>query len=119
MCTNTESSTVTVGHCKKDDCDVYIGRGRGNAHIENTRIGKRGWLGNPFSLECGFSREESISRFAEVILRRVEQDPEFRKALYELKGATLGCWCRSCSEDDPACHGDVVKKVIEGIEKVE
>lgn len=111
---------TTVGHCKRDQCDVYIGRG-GNGdsrtHLNNTAIGEYGWLGNPYPLDEGYSREESVARFVDDLLERVDSDPEFRKALFELQGSVLGCWCRQHHEDAPLCHGDALATVIDGIER--
>jgi len=116
-----EGSSTRVSHCKRDDCSVYIGRHRTNddelRHLNNTAIGERGWLGNPYRLEDGYSREESVARFTRDLLSRVDSDPEFRRALYQLQGETLGGWCQGVDEDEPLCHGEVLARVIDGIEK--
>lgn len=96
-----------VGHCKRDETDVYIGRGPGGRDMLSTEIGDRGWLGNPFTVKT-HGRERSIDRFRRVINYRIENVPEFRGAVRELHGQTLGCWCRSVDEDEPACHGDII-----------
>ena len=110
-----------VGHCKRDNTTVYIGRDRdadGNLlHMNNTPIGERGWLGNPYPLDQGYTREESVSNFVEDLLERIDSSPEFRKALFELQEETLGCWCQQLDEDGPLCHGEVLARVIDGIEK--
>jgi len=114
--TMVEQDSTKVGHCKRDDVDVYIGRGRGGACMHDVEIGERGWLGNPYRLDDGYSRERSVELFANDLLERIDSDPEFRKALYELKGATLGCWCRSVDDDGPGCHGDVLKRAIDAMQ---
>ena len=87
-----------VVHCKKDQFDVYIGR-------------PSKW-GNPFSHKAGTmaefvvgSREEAIAAYRRWITsgdgRYLLQD------LHELKGKTLGCWCRPLS-----CHGDVLAELV-------
>lgn len=74
--------------------DVYIGRGSK-------------W-GNPFShiygkgIYCS-TREKAIARYEEYILNK----PELLKDLHELKGKTLGCYCKP-----KACHGDILIKLI-------
>lgn len=114
----TPGSPTRVGHCKRDDCTVYIGRNRSGGelrHMNNTPIGERGWLGNPYPLDDGYSRKESVAKFTEDLLARVDSDPEFRKALYELQGETLGCWCQGLSDDEPLCHGEPLSRVIDAI----
>lgn len=93
--------------CRSEDFDTYIGRGRGNKHLLNTEPGERGWLGNPFKIkEAGgdYSREESIEKFREEFLKKIEDDEEFRESVKELKGQTLGGWCKK----DEDCHGDII-----------
>lgn len=84
-----------VVHCKKEQFDVYIGRGSV-------------W-GNPFSHKEGTlaqhvvgSREEAISKYEEYLL----ESPDLMERLPELKGKTLGCWCKP-----KACHGDVLLRL--------
>jgi len=84
-----------VVHCKKEEFDVYIGRGSK-------------W-GNPFSHKEGTlaehvvgSREEAIAKYEEYLL----SNQELVDALPELKGKVLGCWCKP-----KACHGDVLLKL--------
>ncbi len=83
-----------VVHCKKAPSDIYIGRGSkwGNpySHKEGTQ-----------AKEVVASREEAISRYEEYLLA----SPELMAALHELRGKTLGCWCKPLG-----CHGDVLAK---------
>ena len=88
-----------VVHCKKQGYDVYIGRGSK-------------W-GNPFSHKQGTkaqyvvgSREEAIACYKEYIT--VGEGKHLLKDLHELKGKTLGCWCKPL-----ACHGDILEELIE------
>ena len=92
---------IKVVNCKKESCDVYIGRGK------NCK-----W-GNPFSEKYNTlakfhvaTREEAIEKYAEWIV----QQPELMKALPELIDKTLGCWCKPKS-----CHGDVLVKLVKEI----
>jgi len=103
---STEGETK-VGHCKQDDCDVYVGRGRGGKHMLEAEMGERGWLGNPYTLE-NHSRDESIAKFREAFEIAVENDAEFRREVARLSGKTLGCWCQREADDGPACHGEVI-----------
>lgn len=102
-----EQDQTRVGHCKRDEMDVYIGRGSGDRNLLNTQIGSRGWLGNPYPADV-FGREECIQKFRSVFEERLHDEPEFREAVRELAGKTLGCWCQSVDEDEPACHGEVI-----------
>lgn len=102
-----------VGHCRKDRCTVYIGRADGgDAHMMNTEIGERGWLGNPFPVD-DHGREGCIERFREVFVRRVDKDTAFRSAVHELHGEVLGCWCQRLTDDAPACHGEVIAEWVD------
>jgi len=96
-----------VGHTKADATDVYIGRGPGGRDMLETRIGSRGWLGNPHSVD-DYGREGSIKRFRKAFEHRLENDPEFRARVRDLAGKTLGCWCQRVDDDGPACHGEVI-----------
>lgn len=79
-----------VVNCKKESYDVYIGR-------------QSKW-GNPFVLGQDGTREEVIAKYEVWI----QTQPKLLKALPELKGKTLGCWCAPLP-----CHGDVLVKLVE------
>ena len=104
---------TTVGHCKADSTDTYIGRGKNQRHLLNTPIKQRGWLGNPFTLQ-EYHRNESVVKFKEIFLDRIKDDAEFRNAVEELDGDTLGCWCQTVDEETPACHGEVIAAYLNG-----
>jgi hypothetical protein len=74
-----------VVHCKKDKYDVYIGR-------------PSKW-GNPFIIGKDGDRDDVIRKYKEWIITQ----PHLMNSLYELKGKTLGCWCKP-----NACHGDIL-----------
>lgn len=112
-----ENLTVRVGHCKADSTDVYAGRGKNGRHMLS--VGKpnnRGWLGNPFTLE-NHSREESIEKFREAFEDKLERDDEFRSAVADLSGKTLGCWCQRLDEDGPACHAEVIAEHVDKLKE--
>lgn len=117
--TMTPEKETAVGHCKRDETDVYIGRGPNGRDMTETAIGERGWLGNPYSVEL-WGREGCVENFRADFEQRLEWDRGFRDAVSQLSGKTLGCWCRSVDEDEPACHGDVIAEhadrlVTEGV----
>jgi len=83
---------IKVVHCKREPYDVYIGRGSK-------------W-GNPFSIGEHGNRDDVISKYEMYIM-----SPHGRHlfdALHELDGKILGCWC-----SPKACHGDILKRMVE------
>lgn len=98
---------VNIG--RVDDYDVYIGRAyNGHRHMNNTRPGLKGWLGNPYKVGEDGGREEVIEKFREDFYEKLETDEEFRKKVEQLEGTTLACYCKP-----KACHGDVIKEYIQ------
>jgi hypothetical protein len=90
--------TPRVVHCKKEGFDVYVGRGSK-------------W-GNPYSHKEGTlaeyvveSRREAVQKFEEYLL----SNEGLMGSLSELKGKTLGCWCKPKS-----CHGDILLRYANG-----
>ena len=73
----------------------------------NTSVGNRGWLGNPHTV-ANYTREISIKCFRLAFEQRLEEDDEFRNAVRDLAGKTLGCWCQRLDDDGPACHAEVI-----------
>lgn len=78
-------------------------------------IGRPSKWGNPFSHKEGSlalfktaSRKEAIDRYEQYLL----SNQELMDSLYELKDKTLGCWCSPKS-----CHGDILKKYVDKLEK--
>lgn len=87
-----------IVHCKREKFDVYIGR-------------PSKW-GNPFSHKPGTgaveiveSREKAVLKFKQWITKG--DGRHLLKDLDELRGKTLGCWCKPL-----ACHGDVLIELI-------
>ena len=69
-------------------------------------------FGNPFRLEedgGDYTREESVKAYRDWFIEKIESDDEFREAVEELRGETLGCWCKP-----KACHGDVILTYLRG-----
>lgn len=82
--------TTRIVHCKKESYDIYIGR-------------PSKW-GNPFQIGKDGTRREVIEKFRRWILTQ----PNLLKDLHEIKGKTLGCWCKP-----KVCHGDILVELIE------
>ena len=72
-----------VVHCGRAEYDVYIGR-------------PSKW-GNPFEIGRDGTRFEVIAKYRAW----VKENPKLMKDLGELRGKTLGCWCKP-----KPCHGD-------------
>lgn len=84
-----------VVHCKKAAYDVYIGRpskwGNPFSHLPKTRADYR-----------VDTREDAIQMYEAWI----QTQPDLMRALGELKGKVLGCWCHP-----KPCHGDVLVRL--------
>jgi hypothetical protein len=94
--------TVVV-NIYKEQFDAYIGRaGRG----------EDGYFGNPFRMENGTSREDTVEKFQRYFTARIEKDVEFRRRVLALKGKRLGCFCKP-----QACHGDVIADWLNKMEQ--
>jgi hypothetical protein len=77
-----------VVHCKRERHHVYIGR-------------PEKW-GNPFAIGRDGDRTQVIARYEHYLL----ENETLSKALEELRGLVLGCWC-----SPRACHGDVLVRL--------
>lgn len=74
-------------------------------------------FGNPFRLkEDGgdYTREESVARYETWFKNKIQSDDDFCAAVEELRGETLGCWCKP-----KPCHGDVILAYLRGNLEVE
>lgn len=86
--------TTRVVNLYKEKYDVYIGR---------AGKGRDGYFGNPFRLENEDQRSQILKQYASYFKKRLEEDLEFKGRILELKGKTLGCFCKP-----KKCHGDVI-----------
>lgn len=80
---------------------------------ENVRMIDRDTrFGNPFRLEedgGDYTRDESVDRYETWFKEKIKEDEHFRVAVEELRGETLGCWCKP-----KRCHGDVILAYLRG-----
>lgn len=105
-----EVRTRLVNQGWSDRYTVDIGRAdNGESHMNNTPVGEPGWLGNPYP-ESKYGRDRCIEMFREDFEERLESDPEFRSAVENLRGETLGCYCKP-----KPCHGDVILGYIRSV----
>src|SRR5262245_43493958 len=83
-------------------------------------IGRPSLLGNPFKIGKDGTREVVIRKswvwVWEQSRRRgvVDRELERLAAIARLGDLTLVCWCKE-RDKDVDCHGDLVKRAIEGL----
>ena len=92
---------TTVVNLFKNKYDVYIGR---------AGKGQDGYFGNPFPLKPGEPRGATIERYKEYFGNKIDNDPIFKARILELKGKTLGCFCKPNS-----CHGDIIAEYLNNL----
>eukprot|EP01114_Cavostelium_apophysatum_P000505 TRINITY_DN10457_c0_g1_i1.p1 TRINITY_DN10457_c0_g1~~TRINITY_DN10457_c0_g1_i1.p1 ORF type:complete len:150 (-),score=10.83 TRINITY_DN10457_c0_g1_i1:13-462(-) len=82
------------------DCEVYIGRqiARGGWNLPKSK-----WA-NPFTTKACGSADTAVSKYRTYVL----DQKELMSSLNELKGKTLGCWCKP-----GPCHGDVLAELAD------
>jgi len=85
--------TTKIVNKKYDRYDIYIGRGSA--------------FGNPFK-EKEWGRELCIKLYRTYFYHRLIHDEEFKEAVLELKGHTLGCFCKPLE-----CHGDIIVQYLD------
>lgn len=100
---------ITVGNVKRGDKGEYIGR-KGFGRCQSP-------LHNPFALNVESDRQQVVDRFREYIFTKIKAgDPVIASELKRLKTLStegdlvLVCWCAP-----KACHGDVIKEILEGM----
>jgi len=99
------SMTKVINIKTGEPYDEYIGR---------AGKGKNGYFGNrhthPFCKVCNreHTRDESIAEFKKDFMKRIQEDAEYKRRVEELKGKTLGCFCKK-----KTCHGDVYVEYLE------
>lgn len=92
--------TCKVVHCKKASFDVYIGRpskwGNPFTHKQDGKTLAKYIVG---------SRQESIDAYRYWITSG--EGKHLLNDLHELRGKTLGCWCKPLP-----CHGDILSELV-------
>jgi hypothetical protein len=96
----TKVVNIALGH----RYDVYIGR---------AGKGQDGYFGNPFRRVQGEPRGSTLERFRVWFFNRLETDPEYKRRIHELKGKTLGCFCKP-----HPCHGDIIAEYLDSLESL-
>lgn len=80
-------------------CDIYIGR---QCTMGGWNLPKSDWY-NPINVKDCKDRTDCLQQYLDYMRTR----PDLLARLGELKGKTLGCWCKP-----EMCHGDVLKALI-------
>lgn len=90
-----------------DPNNVYIGR-KGIVFIDGKRFPSKGSVfANPFksAKEPGV---DVIDKYRTYIIEQIESGAISEEEVTNLKGKTLGCWCRP-----ERCHGDVLLEILD------
>ena len=96
----------------KEPSHIYIGRDV--TYVDGAKQSK--WH-NPFKT-TKYTPVQCLTMYKKM----VESNKELMKALPELKGKTLGCWCRGKGEaNNPnvLCHGDILYQMVQKLEKLD
>lgn len=78
-------------------------------------IGRPSKWGNPFSHNENTSAEFKVANREEAIEKHkewIKSQPELMDSLHELKGKTLGCYCKP-----KKCHGDTLVLLVNAMEE--
>jgi hypothetical protein len=75
-------------------------------------IGRPSKWGNPFISGRDGTREEVCRKYEQYFNEQLRASPLFKKALLELKGKTLACYCKP-----KQCHGDTIIKFLNLLEE--
>ena len=87
---------------------ISVMRGPQGRHMNNTKPGEPGWLGNPFKWKGNGGKgtvEEAIAKFKQAFLKRIEEDPAFKAELEGLVGRKLGYYKPKAKKS----HAQVIK----------
>jgi len=98
--------------------DAYIGRGRcprTNIFHGTILSGRPFDYGNAWTHKQSGLAEFSVATPEEAVAcfrEYCETHPEVMARIKrELKGLTLGCWCKTVKHPDAPCHGDVLLEI--------
>lgn len=98
-----------VAHVKRDQFDIYVGRGRCPCPGVKPCAHHHGddW-GNPFALAM-WGPLECMTKFLAML---ADGGPGLLDYIrHRLSGKVLGCWCKGRY---PVCHGDVLARIADG-----
>lgn len=93
----------------------------GSVYIGRVGKGESGYFGNPYAVgekcrRCGVVHNaggETFPCYELYLNERASLEPEFRRAVEQLRGKFL--WCPGgCKRRDEPCHGDVLAAYADG-----
>jgi hypothetical protein len=93
-----------VVHVRKSAFDLYIGR-------SFAEFPESDWA-NPFKVEPGCGRKCVIAKYRRYL---VNERPDLMARLHEVRGLTLGCWCKDENGGGKPCHGDVIAELADAL----
>ena len=73
-------------------------------------IGRGSVFGNRYHIGKDGDREEVIRKYRLWFYGQLD-DPVFKKAVMELRGKALGCYCAPLD-----CHGDIIAEYLNNLE---
>jgi hypothetical protein len=88
--------------------DTTVVNMRTNAY--DVAIDRSGPFGNPYHVGKDGDRGAVLELYRSYFSRRVEQDPEFKRRVLDLRGKRLGCWCSPMP-----CHGMIIVEWLETV----
>ena len=106
---------TTVVHVNDPDgFDIYIGRAMPQA--KNPRCHVQSQWANPFTV-ARYGREDSLAMYERAWrLHLTGPGAEFWcRALRNLEGKRIACWCKRKDREVP-CHGDILVKLLKELE---
>jgi len=89
---------TTVVNIRKEEHDVYIGRGS--------------LFGNPFKISRHQDRIDVIEKYKEWFHNQIRIDIHFKISVLLLRNKKLGCYCKP-----KPCHGDVIVEYLNAWER--
>lgn len=94
-----------------DSKNIYIGR-RGVILLEKKRFPESNSIFcNPYKIGKDGTREDVLVKYESYIRKKLAEDSSFSEELKNLKGKTLGCWCKP-----DKCHGDILLQILNEID---
>ena len=93
----------------REEFDVYIGR---------SGKGQSGYFGNQIPLTNKKDRDLVLEKYSAYFYERIENDPEFKQRVLDLKGKRLGCFCRPDGgfKGKVRCHGQIIAAFCDGVQ---
>ncbi len=84
-------------------------------------IGRGSMFGNPFRIGRDGDRAEVIEKYNELFYDELVRDFDEKfdlERLLELRGKTLGCYCRPKNgfQGKLLCHGQIIAAYLDGVE---